>query len=368
MTATQQSRYRQWFVSTKQQLLKSEPAKIHARVQHFQDIVNSLVTTLINQDLHLNVQSLPSVPSFQCTINVAQHLKFLIEWPGLRTCCETATTRGSAPVSLREYEKKSRNWLNGRRAPNYGKTLFPRFIRLAEEHFGRVSVLLVADKARQETIFRVLMYRVLARLCGCNISPHALEKRSPFFCKNSVERQGELRNILQNYAFDHQYVHGFPSCAQEAVDYFTQKAKAFAAMLNQTQGGVQSAASTNGVSSGTLVEAANNEKDDTDWKAVAERLQKSLEAETQRRIEAESQRDQVRQMLYTQQSQYVPQQPPSVPPMMATSPMVQMPRVPMESVPPQQLRPEDDVNGQQMFAALLEFLAQNAIPNTAPQF
>lgn len=379
-----QMRYKQWFLSTKQQLLKSEPANIQARVQHFEDIVNSLVTTLINQDLHLNVQSLQSVPLFKCTINVAQHLQFLINWPGLRTCTSPSSPgptppRGSAPTSQREYEKKSKNWLNGRRAPNYGRTLFPRFIRLAEEHFERVSKLLVEDKTRQETIYRVLMYRVLARLCGCNISPHEQAKRSPFFCKNSVERKGELRNILQKYAADHQYVHGFPSCAQEAVDYFTQKANSFAAMLNDAKGGAQSRAQgrarANRVSTSVstnrvrLQQPANaaNDANGIDWKAEAERLQKCVVAETQRRIEAENQRDQLWQMLYTQQSQTVPQHP-SVPPMIATNPIQQMPTPAMPA--PYQLHtaPEDDVQGQQMFAALLDFLAQNTSSNTAPQF
>ena len=37
------------------------------------------------------------------------------------------------PKTLKEYEIRSRNWLNGRRAPNYAKTLFPEMIQYVKK-------------------------------------------------------------------------------------------------------------------------------------------------------------------------------------------------------------------------------------------
>ena len=179
------SQFREWFLSTKRKLLQSEAASIEARAQHFEMIIQSLVSNFMHDDsLGLDQRARQSVPPFRCVVKPSEHLQFLIDWPGLRTC-------GSKPTE-RDYERKSKNWLKGRRAPNFAKTLFPHFIRLAEQYSERVSQLLVVDdKARQATLYKALMFHVLARLCGCNM------QCLPFFCKNSLERKGKLRAMLQ---------------------------------------------------------------------------------------------------------------------------------------------------------------------------
>ena len=56
-----------------------------------------------------------------------KHLRFLAEWTGLKT-----QQMQYMPKSYTEFEYKAKNWLNGRKAPNYALTLFPQMIHEAE--------------------------------------------------------------------------------------------------------------------------------------------------------------------------------------------------------------------------------------------
>ena len=59
--------------------------------------------------------------------NPLEHLKFLSEWTGLKT-----QQMQYMPKSYSEFEYKAKNWLNGRKAPNYALTLFPAMIHQSE--------------------------------------------------------------------------------------------------------------------------------------------------------------------------------------------------------------------------------------------
>ena len=61
-------------------------------------------------------------------INITDHVNFVQEWKGLKI-----NQIKCLPQSYLEFEKKAKSWLNGRRAPNYGKTLFPEMINSAEK-------------------------------------------------------------------------------------------------------------------------------------------------------------------------------------------------------------------------------------------
>ena len=56
-----------------------------------------------------------------------KHLRFLAEWTGLKT-----QQMQYMPKSYTEFEYKAKNWLNGRKAPNYALTLFPDMIHQSE--------------------------------------------------------------------------------------------------------------------------------------------------------------------------------------------------------------------------------------------
>eukprot|EP01084_Bolivina_argentea_P174419 302153_1 len=103
--------YSQWFREIKEELLISEPQNIAARAQCCQNIINESISHL---NMQLGLKQLQNNQSYKCEINARLHLKFLINWPGLRI----GTDSSKAPRSKREYEKKAKNWLNGRSAPN----------------------------------------------------------------------------------------------------------------------------------------------------------------------------------------------------------------------------------------------------------
>jgi len=216
-----------WYEEVKCELLRTEPLNIAARATACTSLINETIAA-INALLQL-----PAVPKEQRFVSsvrgkeaICEHLPFLLHWPGLRT---DASTKRAA--SKKEYEKKSKNWLNGRRAPNYAKTLFPRFIHDAEAYARTMAAQLIGGRdeaaaAKRKLYEDVVMYGVLERLCGCMLSLHEQAKKAPFFCKNSLERKGPLRQLLQGYANDHEYVQGFPSCAEAAVGYFHKKYEA----------------------------------------------------------------------------------------------------------------------------------------------
>ena len=81
-----------------------------------------------------------------------------------------------------------------------------------------------AATAKRKLYEDIVVYRVLERLCGCTLSLREHAKKGvesrPLFCNNSVEKKGHLRVLLQAYAGDHEFVKGFPSCAEEAVGFF----------------------------------------------------------------------------------------------------------------------------------------------------
>ena len=215
------SKFNEWFHEIKKDLLVSEPQNIAARAQCCQNIINESISHL---NMQLGLSQLQHINQYKCNIDPRSHLKFLIDWPGLRLGSDSA----KAPRSKREYEKKAKNWLNGRRAPNYGKTLFPHFISEAEQYSNKVTKFLIPnDKKKQSLYYKILIYKVLAQLCGCSVSLNEQAKKAPFFCKNSIERKGKLKEILQAYAYDHQYIQGFPSCFEEAIDYFENKSNQY---------------------------------------------------------------------------------------------------------------------------------------------
>ena len=65
---------------------------------------------------------------FNYTTEAVKHLGFIINWNGINL-----NQAKSMPNSLTDYENRSRNWLNGRRAPNYAKTLFPEMIHAVKK-------------------------------------------------------------------------------------------------------------------------------------------------------------------------------------------------------------------------------------------
>jgi len=249
----------------------------------------------------LGLEQLESGQQYKCNVDARAHLKFLINWPGLRIGSDSA----KAPRSKREYEKKAKNWLNGRRAPNYGRTLFPHFISEAERYSNKITKFLISgnDTQHQQSLYyKILIYKILAQLCGCSVSLNEQAKKAPFFCKNSIERKGKLKEILQAYAFDHQYIQGFPSCFEEAIDYFENKSNRYFAQYRDKYLVQKKVEHCNIDQDGDTViiqQAPKKDKkqESTFWKAKAIELEQQLEIERKRRTEIEKERNALQSIL-----------------------------------------------------------------------
>lgn len=61
-------------------------------------------------------------------VQVKKYLSYIHEWNGL-----TQSSELSDNIVYKEYQNKSRNWLNGRRSKKYGNTLFHDIFRLCTE-------------------------------------------------------------------------------------------------------------------------------------------------------------------------------------------------------------------------------------------
>ena len=210
------SQLQTWYETIKRELLVAEPKNILIRSECCAKVINDCITSI---NIKLDLPHLSTSQEYSCTIDPLKHLEFLLNWPGLRL-----DNSPKAPKTKKEYEKKSKNWLNGRRAPNYGRTLFPFFIHEAENYISSTSKKLIKnERARQKLYYNIVIYKVLAKLCAACVTLNQQAKKAPFFCKNSIERKGLTKEILQSYASDHQYIHGFPSCFEEAIGYFDGK-------------------------------------------------------------------------------------------------------------------------------------------------
>lgn len=106
---------------------ETETTNIASRVCHWRRIVNEK-TEWINARLNLFIpQNL--LPKFEWTEqDFAKYIQFVIQWNGLKM-----KQIKNSPANYAEYERKARNWLNGRRAPNYAGTLFPDMVRAAQQ-------------------------------------------------------------------------------------------------------------------------------------------------------------------------------------------------------------------------------------------
>ena len=114
-----------WINHCKSSLIKMESINIQTRCNHWSRIVNTQ-THRTNHCLHINQSTTP----YKYNCNPMEHLSFLQEWQGLKMRQIT-----NYPRTYNEFEAKAKNWLNGRRAPNYGSSLFPDMIKTAEKVF-----------------------------------------------------------------------------------------------------------------------------------------------------------------------------------------------------------------------------------------
>ena len=215
------------------QIVNTETERINAML----GIDGSSISTLSSSHSHShsnnNTTSIPSIWPYSYTVpQPTKYLNFLTEWSGIKS-----RSASSSPSCYLEFESKAKNWLNGRRAPNYGNTLFPDMLtsaeryssKLAQSVFGSVPI----DKWSAAPISsslctlyqKALLFAFIEKLCSSRIAVHQNWKKTNLLCENSVKNQhSKTAKLLQQYAVhDHHGgpdLHSFPGNLQRAAAFF----------------------------------------------------------------------------------------------------------------------------------------------------
>eukprot|EP00485_Elphidium_margaritaceum_P007592 CAMPEP_0202695148 /NCGR_PEP_ID=MMETSP1385-20130828/8811_1 /ASSEMBLY_ACC=CAM_ASM_000861 /TAXON_ID=933848 /ORGANISM="Elphidium margaritaceum" /LENGTH=590 /DNA_ID=CAMNT_0049351121 /DNA_START=233 /DNA_END=2005 /DNA_ORIENTATION=- len=168
----------------------------------------------------------------------SKYLTFLLEWNGIKT-----RSVASRPSTYEEFEAKAKNWLNGRRAPNYGNTLFPDMIKSADEFVKHTAHLLFGGYDDNPTsndsismqYCKTLMFALLYKLCTERIAVHQSWKKTMLLCENSVKNiHSNTAKLLQKYAI-HDYsekdLNSFPGSLQRAAQFFSEQHNRYLALV-----------------------------------------------------------------------------------------------------------------------------------------
>eukprot|EP01083_Nonionella_stella_P055238 145780_1 len=213
-----------WVATCRQMLIDMESKNIKTRAVFWTQFVNDTTHQTMDKIHHVlsecNIDA-TEYPKFIFEVdNPLKHLRFLAEWTGLKT-----QQMQYMPKSYTEFEYKAKNWLNGRKAPNYALTLFPEMIHHAESYAEQHSAAIFeGNKVAVNLLSTALRYGYLARLCSAKISLNDTGRKTPLLIENSIKTaKSTTSKIFQQYAIDHPYSSQFPSHTSEAASYFESK-------------------------------------------------------------------------------------------------------------------------------------------------
>ena len=129
MSRSQSQVPQEWIDKTRQMLLKIESNTFYARTDKWNELVNEQTLAL---QIELFGRPTTNI-QFQCILSdkdLKESTKYLHSWPGLDL---NKSCQSNMPKTLEHYQAKAKNWLNGRRAKECSRTLFPLLIVRAEE-------------------------------------------------------------------------------------------------------------------------------------------------------------------------------------------------------------------------------------------
>mmetsp|Transcript_5227 Transcript_5227/g.8766 ORF Transcript_5227/g.8766 Transcript_5227/m.8766 type:complete len:490 (+) Transcript_5227:14-1483(+) len=180
-----------WIQKCRTYLLNLEQKNIETRAKCWTQIVNAR-TSQFNETLNIKL-TVPFRPFSYRITNASHHLKFLIAWNGLST-----EKLNEAPRTYSQFEKKAKNWVCGRRAPNYGRTLFPEMILKAQQYATALGHHLFGSTQTARQYAKGLMYGYLAKLCDEKITLNN-SKKTPLLFINAKKEKSETTALLRQY-------------------------------------------------------------------------------------------------------------------------------------------------------------------------
>ena len=227
----------QWLSKCRQVLIDMETKNIRQRASSWSEIVNA-ETRRINSML-----SIRKFTSYSYIVSEPlKYLNFLSEWSGIKT-----RNTSTQPTTYIEFESKAKNWLNGRRAPNYGNTLFPDMIKSSEKYskqlsnsiFGNIPINKHSQSPQSDSLLNIyqktLIFAYLNKLCSERIAVHQSWKKTNLLCENSVKNiHSNTAKLLQQYAI-HDYtdndLNSFPGSLQRAASFFAEQHQIYLSRL-----------------------------------------------------------------------------------------------------------------------------------------
>eukprot|EP01084_Bolivina_argentea_P015382 28780_1 len=161
---------------------------------------------------------------FRYTINDIKMKKFLdyiYQWNGL-------SSSAKIPKTIKEYQDKARNWLNGRRAKNYGNSLYVDMINNSLEYARSIANNWFISMKTNEIELRKLIYNALVcsyltNLCAKRISLNQSAKKSYLLSEHSIKSKSKTKLLLQQYSTKSLYSSTFPAHRREAIDHFQKQ-------------------------------------------------------------------------------------------------------------------------------------------------
>lgn len=207
-----------------------ESKNIKTRAIFWTSFVNE-TTSKTMHSLMDHIEPKEYAPFLFKVLSPLKHLRFLSEWTGLKT-----QQMQFMPKSYTEFEYKAKNWLNGRKAPNYALTLFPEMIHHSESYAEQHSAAIFGNnKVAANLLSTALRYGYLARLCSAKISLNDTGRKTPLLIENSIKTaKSTTTKIFQQYAVDHPFSNQFPSHTSEAATYFDVTLRVLYTIVRQT--------------------------------------------------------------------------------------------------------------------------------------
>eukprot|EP01083_Nonionella_stella_P018641 51876_1 len=208
-----------WIDDTKALLLAIEHRNIETRSQRWEQLVNQRTIDLQTQIFGNNpyIRCSPCSLQYDGTLSeddLKHALQFLHDWKGLKT---------PVPTRYTEYQLKSRNWANGRRAKGCADTVFPLFIYKTETYADAITSNTFDSDHLNRLYFKTLMYGYLHTLCEAKVRVTSA-RRVWLLCDNSLKsNKTKLKRILQSYAPHCAYPEAFPAHRPMAMDYFIKE-------------------------------------------------------------------------------------------------------------------------------------------------
>ena len=212
-----------WINKTRIVLINTERMFCIERANKWAELVNK-ATCILRYEIfgdYSNIQN-----RFICSLTeqeMRQSLNFLINWKGLDL---KKSLKSNLPQTMKDYEGKAKNWLNGRRAKESSLSFYPFLVIKAEQYAQDIANERFTDHYNDklgELYFKALMYKYLNVFCGAKV--HLNLRPTELVCGNSLKgNKTELTRLLRLYAMDFKYNEIFPNHRQQAIDYFKLKA------------------------------------------------------------------------------------------------------------------------------------------------